>query len=108
MTLAPIAPPQRFWLETTDPEEAVAFFGSAVHTIVRSSAIAGGSPMEYRRADAGLFSLDEVGLPLEYTFRIEAVGRLNISHRIQGTGERHTPRSQRAVRTRRSVHRRSA
>lgn len=90
MTRPLIVPPRRYVMETTDPEQAVAFFESAVSTTVRSAEIAEANSLRYSRTDAGLFSLDEVRLPLSYSFEVEPVGKLNISHRVSGTGERHT------------------
>lgn len=90
MTLPMIAPPRRSVIETADPEEAVAFLGSTVRSTVHSTGVADGSPLRYSRIDAGAFSLDDFWLPVEYTFHIEPSGCLNISHRIRGTGERHS------------------
>jgi len=90
MTLPLIVPPRRSMIETTDTERAVAFFGSTVRSTVHSSGVSDGSPLRYSRIDAGTFSLDDVRLPLEYSFHVEPIGWLNISHRICGTGERDT------------------
>lgn len=90
MTPSLIVPPRRTAIETTDPEQAVALLGSANHTTIRSMLIAAGRPLRYSGADAGVFSVDDISLPLEYIFHSEPVGRVLISHRISGTGERHT------------------
>lgn len=85
-----IVPPRLTKIATADPEQAVAFFGSANRTIVRSAHMAAGSPLRYSGIDAGVFSVDDVSLPLEYTYHSESAGRVLISHRISGNGERHT------------------
>jgi septal ring factor EnvC (AmiA/AmiB activator) len=59
-------PPRRSVLEATDPEEAVAFFGSAVHTTLYSSDMASGGPLRYARTDAG-FSVLAAGALATFT-----------------------------------------
>lgn len=90
MTHPLIVPPLRSEIETADPDQAIAFMGSVNHTTVRSTHIAADSPMRYSGIDAGVFAIDDVRLPLEYVYHSEPTGRLLISHRTSGTGERHT------------------